>query len=141
MWTIEPRDGYTEAGLGLWDISRNTSLFVRSPARIIAEISRCLILERCPEDPQAPLELADRFCTYTGPISPVAREDPGVGNCSVPVIVVVAVDGADNFRLFTLSDGICEVTDDWSPIVVPRRACLKCSLEMYRRVGAKTLIL
>jgi len=127
-WKISVRDNVLNASLGLENSS--FSHITHDPTIVLLNLADALLLEACPHDRDLKLETVDQFSAYTGPILPLNT----TRNRETGTVDVVAVDGADDLRLFSLCFSTCS-------IVVRKNACLSCCLEVCRRTNFPVLIL
>ena len=110
------------------------------PSDNFANLSNSLILESCSHNTRSKLESVDKFCVYTGATSVVCASRHE--NNEPPIVGVVAVDGADDLRLFALTyDDIWWFGLDNQKMVIRKRACLECCLNVCRKADAYVLIL
>ncbi|KAL3418847.1 hypothetical protein PVAG01_09068 [Phlyctema vagabunda] len=133
-WRLRIGDGVLNASLGLEGMKGRYDFAIVSPVLLFANLATALMVD-CQHETSAPLEAADRFSSYTGPLNPtqpaaLSRER------NVMNIGVVAVDGAEDLRLFALACG-----DHIAPVVIRKAACLRCCLDICRRTNFPVLVL
>ncbi|EHK17781.1 uncharacterized protein TRIVIDRAFT_205508 [Trichoderma virens Gv29-8] len=125
-WRVEVRDGFLNLGIYLEGFSVE---IIRNPLEAICGLSCSLVADSCSHNRDANLGNADRFCAYTSPLAP--------GEDHRDKTSVVAVDGANDLRFYSLSNA----GTDPIPAVVRVNACLECSLDVCRKVGSDILVL
>ena len=131
VWLLQQADDVLEASLSLKSLDDEYSRFIREPTGILLNIGSSFLLEACAHDPDAMLEAPDKFCVFTSPLFPVPDETERDG---IPVIGVVAINGSDDMRSLSLAsfDG---------PVVLRKKACLSCCLDVCRRAGCSVVVL
>lgn len=133
-WQVNIGDGVLAASFTIRDQSEEYSFHLAAdPAAIFPNLASALMVEACPHEAESPLDEYDRFCAYTGPIKPLPNTDR-IGH--ICTIGVVAVDGADDLRLYSLSS-----CPQKTPIVMRKKACLQCCLDVCRQTNFPVLIL
>jgi hypothetical protein len=143
VWDVQVADEVLEVSLGLSNALGEVSPISRVPGEVFENLSQSLILESCPHDSDSRLDSADPSSAYTGPIVLITGRSGKVGG--VPELVgVVAVDGADDLRLFAMS--YSPYSSVWGPsmrrmVVRGNNSCLKCCLDFCRVADTKILIL
>ena len=131
VWLLQQADDVLEASLSLKSLDDEYSRFIREPTGILLNMGSSFLLEACAHDPDAMLEAPDKFCVFTSPLFPVPDETERDG---IPVIGVVAINGSDDMRSLSLAsfDG---------PVVLRKKACLSCCLDVCRRAGCSVVVL
>lgn len=97
------------------------------PARVLTNLAKALLVEDCPHNPTSELDFSDTRLKFSGPLYPC---DPSAG------ISVVAVDGDDGLRFIALS-----TLNNEYPVVLRKRACLACCLEICQKTGSPVVVL
>ncbi|VUC37623.1 unnamed protein product [Clonostachys rosea] len=132
-----------------------------SPYRLIQGMASSVFIQNCGHDPNAMLKQAERFSLFTGPIQPFVPGSVNPDGFRMPkggkswshyalaifehermsealnlgdMTMVVAVDKSDDLRFFALSS-IRNVH------VYRGETCLKCCLDLCRKMDVKVLIL
>jgi hypothetical protein len=139
-WTVTNQDGSLTVNMGLANNANQSSGSLkleelespRNPARLWEVVPTLILLERCEHDSTAPLDQPDPLCQLVIPITPGE-----FGPAPDPRLAIVAVDGADDLRIFTLISS-CNRGDR---VVLRKRACLRCCIDICRRSRASLLIL
>jgi hypothetical protein len=133
VWRVVKGDAVLKVSLGLSSQKRDYSNCLFSPRTILENLSSALLLEACPHSPGAALESPDEFCAFTGPlhVTAIPREKNGI-----QVIGVVAVDGSNELRMFSLCGGSTII-----PMVLRKDACLSCCLDACRKTNYPVVIL
>jgi hypothetical protein len=133
VWRVVKGDTVLQVFLGLSSQKREFSSCQFSPSTILKNLSSALLLEACPHSPAAALESPDEFCAFTGPlhVTAIPREKNGI-----QVVGVVAVDGSDELRMFSLCGGGSII-----PMVLRKDACLSCCLDACRKTNYPVVIL
>jgi hypothetical protein len=134
-WRLKVGDRILNASLGLAGMEGRYDFVRVSPALLIANLATALIVEECHHEANSALETVDRFSSYTGVLNPT-QPAAMTRDKNFMKVGVVAVDGADDLRLFALSCG-----DTIAPIVVRKDACLSCCLDICRKTSFPVLIL
>jgi hypothetical protein len=138
IWNIERMDSFFSVSLGLSSKTQELAPLSHSPSLVLESLSKSLLLEACPHDSNAKLRSADKFCTFIGPVLPIAPST--TTGATAPVVEIVAADGADDLRFFAL----CRNTysgPSIQPAVIRKRACLNCCLDLCRKAKINLLIL
>ncbi|OBT65410.1 hypothetical protein VE03_06101 [Pseudogymnoascus sp. 23342-1-I1] len=125
-WRVSAKDDFLELGVYL---EGSPVEILRNPLKIINTLACSLVFERCPHNRDAELQSADLFCAYTSPLHP---ENHHGGKTSV-----VAVDGADHLRFYSLGG----VGRNTVPMVMRIDACLECCLAVCRKADCSILVL
>ena len=93
-------------------------------------LASAIFLEACPHEPASGPTEADRFCTYTHPMTPFQAS-------ALPSHVsVVPVHGNDRLRLLAVAG-----VEKAEKVVLRRNACLSCCLNVCRQSRSKVLVL
>lgn len=132
VWHVQQADNLLKVSLGLQSGQQDISPIRYSVNRILENLASAIMLEACSHSQNAPLEEADRFCAYTGPtaIKPYSDQKNGI-----QVVGIVAVEGSDELRLFSLSGaGVI------MPIVLRKGVCLSCCLDACMRTKYPAII-
>lgn len=130
-WTVDAGDKILNLGVSLAPPAPTN--FTLDPFRVISILTNSLIVVRCSHDCSEPLKEPDLYCKYTSPTNPGTQ--PGKHTVSV-----VASDGADHLRLYSLAS-LQGRTDQRVDVVVRLDACLKCCLSVCRKVDCRWLVL
>lgn len=106
-----------------------------SPSHLLANYVSALMVENCPHAHGVQLAKPDTLSVFRGPMNlpRPAFESTGENRANTSV---VAVDGANDLRMFALGCGGIEV-----PVVLRDSACLGCCLDVCRRTGFPVLVL
>ncbi|KAN0113138.1 hypothetical protein V8E51_006089 [Hyaloscypha variabilis] len=133
VWHVEQFNDFLNVSLGLQSVQRDLSSTRYSVNWILENLASAIMLEACWHSPEAALEEPDEFCAYTGPtvITPYSDLEN-----RIQVVGIVAVEGSDELRLFSLSGGGVIM-----PIVLRKDACLSCCLDACRRTKYPVIIL
>jgi hypothetical protein len=132
-WKISVQDNRRiQAGLTLRSKANSPPAIELDPMALLRGLKNALLVESCPHDHRAQLISADQFASYCSP-----WDDHGEGDGSTSQVDVVAVDGADDLRCFTLAS----LPVRGASCVLRRNACLACCLNVCRDNGVHTLIL
>jgi len=113
------------------------------PASIFDNLGHALLLESCPHDPSSELQTVNQSCYFESPFCDFGYEDFSGGSDRAGVssrakrtkIAVVAVDGADDLRLFAFSHLRRRLT------VIRGAACLQCCIDECRNANASIIVL
>jgi hypothetical protein len=133
VWHVQQADNLLKVSLGLQSGQQDLSPTRYSVNRILENLASAIMLEACSHSPNAPLEEPDRFCAYTGPMA--IKPYPNLKN-GIQVVGIVAVEGSNELRLFSLSGAGVVM-----PIVLRKDACLSCCLDACRRTKYPVIIL
>jgi len=133
VWRVVKGDTVLQVSLGLSSQKRDISSCQFSPCTILKNLSSALLLEACPHSPAAVLESPDEFCAFTGPLHVTAIPSQKNG---IQVVGVVAVDGSNELRIFSLCAGGTVI-----PMVLRKDACLSCCLDACRKTNYPVVIL
>lgn len=134
-WQVKLGDGGLRAGMRLEGMDGRYRVSNLSPTLLLANFASALIVESCSHPSDAPLARADTFCAFTGPGNPTYPASTTTGETWMKT-GVVAVDGANDLRFFSIGCGRVQV-----PIVIRQSACLSCCLDVCRRTGFPVLVL
>jgi hypothetical protein len=133
VWHVEQADNLLKVSLGLQSGQQDLSRIRYSVNQILENLASAIMLEACSHSPNAVLEEPDKFCAYTGPMAIKPYSDQKNG---IQVIGIVAVEGSNELRLFSLSGaGVI------MPLVLRKDACLSCCLDACRRTKYPVIIL
>jgi hypothetical protein len=133
VWRVEEAENLLKVSLGLQSGQRDLPSIQYSINRILENLASAILLEACSHAPNAALEKPDKFCEYTGPMAIQPYSDQKNG---IQVVGIVAVDGSDELRLFSLS-----AAGRILPMVLRKDACLSCCLDASRRTKYPVVIL
>lgn len=134
-WRLKVGDGVLNGSMGLKGMDGRYGYVNISPSIILANLASALLVEDCQHASDAVLASEDRFCSFTGPVNPTQPAYLSKDK-NYMKIGVVAVDGADDLRLFSAACG-----DNIAPIVLRRSACLLCCLDVCRKTRFPVLVL
>lgn len=141
-WLVNPSDGFIEARLIFEPVPpgrRNEVMF----SNIWEVLARSIVLENCSHDDYEIPESADKYNRYI--TAGQCEFDESVNG--MRVVALNIVDGAEDLRIFALAGlkvlGIGEVPFSWRPwlVVIRKKACFGCCLEVCRQVDAQYLVL
>ena len=133
IWHVEQAENFLRVSLGLLSGHRDLSPIRYPVNHILDNLASAIMLEDCPHSPDAALEEPDRFCAYTGPMTIMPHSNQKNG---IPVVGIVAVEGSNELRLFSLSGaGVI------MPMVLRKDSCLSCCLDACRRTKYPVIIL
>jgi hypothetical protein len=133
IWHVEQAENFLRVSLGLLSGHRDLSPIRYPVNHILDNLASAIMLEDCPHSPDAALEEPDRFCAYTGPMTIMPHSNQKYG---IPVVGIVAVEGSNELRLFSLSGaGVI------MPMVLRKDSCLSCCLDACRRTKYPVIIL
>jgi hypothetical protein len=133
VWHIQQADNLLKVSLGLESAQRDLSSIRYSVNWILENLASAIMLEACSHSPNAALEEPDKFCAYTGPMAIKPYSDQKNG---IQVVGIVAVEGSNELRLFSLSGASVIM-----PMVLRKDACLSCCLDACRRTKYPVIIL
>lgn len=106
------------------DLSRSRHL--TQPFMILRNLTRALIIEACPHAPSTSVQTSDPLWSYSGPLEPIRNYYKPSALATIE-IDVVAVEGDQSLRMFTLSNYKL-------PVVLRKRACLECCLKICQEI-------
>lgn len=139
-WRVNARDGF----LGLGVCLEGSSIeILRNPLQIINTLASSLVFERCLHNRDAELQSADLLCVYTSPLNPKNHYGDKTSVVAVDgadhlrFYSLVAVDGADNLQFYYKRGSITIIV----PMVVRIDACLECCLAVCRTADCSILVL
>ncbi|KAH9904522.1 hypothetical protein F4778DRAFT_66092 [Xylariomycetidae sp. FL2044] len=105
-WEVLKGDGVLYAGLGFEKGSVNASLVyaIAPPPMIFSNLASALLMEACDHDAATCLAEADPFCVGVSLTNPIAPQTPDHSS-GIATVSVVAVDCAEDLRMFSLTCG------------------------------------
>jgi hypothetical protein len=72
IWQVTSRERGLEISLGLKNEDGTCPHVVSNPTCILANLANALLVEKCAHSSDADLDVPDRFCSFTGPLKPLA---------------------------------------------------------------------
>ena len=136
-WRITPRERFLELSVVLRSAEGGINCYI-TPWEILCGHARSLILESCSHSRDTPLKQAEPSCTYTSPYRPYSENE-----LERPV---VAVDGADHLRFFSMGQILYEGKrltryQGRLDFVFRIDACLECCLSLCKKAGYVGVVL
>ena len=136
-WRVTPRETFLELSVVLRSAETGRE-YHNNPWHLLSAHSRALILESCGHSRDAPLKQAEPYCIFTPPYRPYLGRERKVS--------VVAVDGADHLRFFSMGQILYEGKrltryQGRLDFVFRIDACLECCLSLCKKAGYVGVVL